>query len=91
MPQCIHIVGASGAGTTTLGRALSKHLRCPHFDTDVYFWEPTDPPFTAKRETTLRQQLLMDDLTIHNAWVLSDSLCGGGDVAIPLFELVVFL
>jgi adenylate kinase family enzyme len=91
MTNRIHILGASGAGTTTLGRALSERLQCPHFDTDDYFWLPTDPPFIAKRETALRQQLLMDDLTIHDAWVLSGSLCGGGDVAIPLFELVVFL
>jgi adenylate kinase family enzyme len=91
MTQRIHILGASGAGTTTLGRALVEHLTCPHFDTDAYFWLPTDPPFTAKRDTTLRQQLLMDDLTAHSSWVLSGSLCGWGDVAIPLFELVVFL
>jgi hypothetical protein len=52
---------------------------------------PTDPPFTAKRETTLRQKLLMDDLTAHTSWLVSGSLCGWGDVAIPLFELVVFL
>jgi hypothetical protein len=33
----------------------------------------------------------MDDVTAHDAWVVSGSLCGWGDVAIPLFELVVFL
>jgi hypothetical protein len=33
----------------------------------------------------------MDDLIAQDAWVLSGSLCGWGDVAIPLFELVVFL
>ena len=33
----------------------------------------------------------MDDLTAHDAWVVSGSLCGWGDVAIPHFELVVFL
>jgi hypothetical protein len=38
-----------------------------------------------------RAQLLMDNLTAQDAWVLSGSLCGWGDVAIPLFELVVFL
>ena len=91
MTQRIYILGASGAGTTTLGRALAEHLQCPHFDTDNYFWLPTDPPFTTKRDTTLRQQLLMDDLTAHDSWLLSGSLCGWGDVAIPLFELVVFL
>jgi hypothetical protein len=83
----IHILGASGSGITTLGRALAERLQCPHFDTDDYFWVPTDPPYTHQREGTERQQLLMDDLTAHDAWVLSGSLCGWGDVAIPLFEL----
>jgi adenylate kinase family enzyme len=87
----IHILGASGSGTTTLGRAVAAHLPCPHFDTDDYFWLPTDPPFTEPRERTERAQLLMDDITTHDAWVVSGSLCGWGDVAIPLFELVVFL
>ena len=38
-----------------------------------------------------RAQLLMDDITTQDAWVVSGSLCGWEDVAIPLFELVVFL
>jgi len=87
----IHILGASGSGTTTLGRALAERLQGPHFDLDDYFWLPTDPPFTHQRERTERQRLLMDDVTAHNAWVVSGSLCGWCDVAIPLFELVVFL
>jgi adenylate kinase family enzyme len=87
----IHILGASGSGTTTLGRALAERLQCPHFDTDDYFWVPTDPPFTQQRERTERQRLLMNDITAQEAWVVSGSLCGWGDVAIPLFELVVFL
>jgi Shikimate kinase len=40
----IHILGASGSGTTTLGRALAERLQYPHFDTDDSFWVPTDPP-----------------------------------------------
>src|SRR5262245_20178634 len=91
MTTRIHLLGASGAGTTTLGRALAARLQCPHFDTDDYFWLPTDPPYTHRRERTERAQLLIDDITAHNSWVLSGSLCGWGDVAIPLFELVVFL
>ena len=91
MIRRIHILGASGSGTTTLGRALASRLQCPHFDTDGYFWVPTDPPFTSQRERTERQRLLMDDLTAQDAWMLSGSLCGWGDVAIPLFELVIFL
>jgi adenylate kinase family enzyme len=87
----IHILGASGSGTTTLGRMLAERLQYPHFDTDDYFWVPTDPPFTHQRERAERQRLLMDDVTAHNSWVVSGSLCGWGDVAMPLFELVGFL
>src|SRR5262249_28194663 len=87
----IHILGASGSGTTTLGQALAARLQCPHFDTDDYFWVPTDPPYTQRRERTERAQFLMDYMIAHDAWVVSGSLCGWGDVAIPLFELVVFL
>jgi adenylate kinase family enzyme len=91
MIQRIHILGAFGSGTTTLGRALAERLQCPHFETDDYVWFPTDPPYTHQRERPERQQLLMDDVTAHDSWVVSGSLCGWGDVAIPLFELVVFL
>src|SRR5262249_821804 len=91
MIRRIHILGASGSGTTTLGRALAARLQCAHFDTDDYFWLPTNPPFTHQRACTGRQQLLMDALTAHDAGLLSGALCGWGDVAIPLFELVVFL
>ena len=37
-----------------------------------------------------KTQVLMTEMA-HDAWVLSGSLCGWGDGAIPLFELVVFL
>jgi adenylate kinase family enzyme len=87
----IHILGVSGSGTPTLGRALAARLQCPHFDTDDYFCLPTDPPYTQPRERMKRAQLLMNDITARDAWVVSGSLCGWGDVAIPLFQLVVFL
>ncbi len=83
MIRRIHILGASGSGTTILGRALAERLQCLHFDTDAYFWLPTDPPFTHQRERTIRQQLLMDDLTAQEHWVWSSRvlLC----LFIPLF------
>jgi adenylate kinase family enzyme len=86
----IHLVGASGSGTTTLGRALARQLDVPHLDTDTYFWFPTDPPFEKIRPAPERHALLGPDLS-RDAWVLSGSLCGWGDVYIPRFELVVFL
>ena len=49
MISCIHIVGASGAGTSTLGQALERKYGYKWMDTDNYFWVPTDPPFNQAR------------------------------------------
>ena len=57
----------------------------------LFLAPPNDPPYTQERERIVHEQFLMDDLTTHGSWVLSGSLCGWGDVAIPLFELVTFL
>ena len=86
----IHLVGASGSGTTTLGQALARHLACPHFDTDDYYWVPTEPKFEQIRDRAERQSLLGSDLQRHPAWVLSGSLCGWGDLFMRHFELVIF-
>jgi len=88
MPR-IHITGASGTGATTLGRALAQELPCAHFDSDDYYWFPTQPPYRKKREPAERFRLLQIDL--GDAWVLSGSLVGWGDPLIPRFTAVVFL
>jgi hypothetical protein len=50
--------GASGAGVTSLGRALACALAVPHHDTDDYFWLPTDPPYRDKRDVGERLKLM---------------------------------
>lgn len=87
----IHILGASGSGTTTLARELSKLLGYEHFDTDDYFWLPTTPPFTEKRPVADRSQLLEKDLKGAACWILSGSNCGWGDFLISSYDLVIFL
>lgn len=87
----IHLLGASGSGTTTLGRALAERLGCPHVDTDQQYWMPTSPPFREARVLAERQAMLGDALAQSESWVLSGSLCGWGDMFIPLFDVVVFL
>ena len=91
MARRVHIVGASGSGTTTLAAALAARLGCPHLDSDAYFWLPSDPPFQHIREREARVALLRADLEKPGGWALSGSLFGWGDVFIPLFDLVVFL
>ena len=87
----IHITGASGAGVTTLGRALADVLALPHHDTDDYFWKPTEPPFQEKRKIGDRLRLMQEVFVPRAGWLLSGSLDGWGDVLVPCFDLVVFL
>ncbi len=92
MPRArVHITGASGSGTTTLGRALAQRLAAPHFDTDDFFWVPTDPPYRRKRPVVDRLRLLGELLGERRAWVLSGSLDSWGGPLVPLFDLVIWL
>ncbi|MFC2038688.1 AAA family ATPase [Chloroflexota bacterium] len=91
MNHRIHIFGASGSGTTTLGRCLSLNLGLPHFDSDDYFWAESDIPYSRQREEIERQELLRSDLQERSDWVLSGSLCGWGDFTIPMFTTAIFL
>ena len=90
-PDHIHVLGASGSGTTTLGAAIAQTYGHVHLDTDDFYWEPTDPPFQQKREPVARVEVLASALDVHPRWVLSGSLCGWGDVFIPRFDVVLFL
>ncbi len=87
----IHVTGASGAGTTTLGRALATELSCAHFDSDDYFWMPTDPPYTKKRGAEERNGMLLADLTARDSWVESGSLNSWSEELNALIESVIFL
>lgn len=87
----IHVTGASGSGTTTLGRAIAARWRHAHLDTDAFFWEATDPPFTTKRAIDERLRLLGAALETHASWVLSGALDGWGASLQHRFDLVVFL
>jgi adenylate kinase family enzyme len=85
-------MGAPGAGVTTLGKALAKHLGCLHFDTDdVYWFTNDDLPYRRKRNPDHRRKLLTERLNNVETWVLSGSLCGWGDVFALQFDLVVWL
>ncbi|MDN5285916.1 MAG: hypothetical protein JWR38_2190 [Mucilaginibacter sp.] len=87
----IHIIGASCAGSTTLGNALAQHFNYPLFDSDNYFWEASNPPFTIKRNPDLRNTMIAHDIAQHENWILSGSLVNWGPVWFNMFNLVVFL
>ena len=87
----IHIYGASGSGTTTLGRYISEQCNGAFLDTDDYFWRPTDPPYTAKRDRHERIERMKEDIAGADVAVISGSLVDWGDELIPYFALAVRL
>jgi adenylate kinase family enzyme len=84
-------MGASGAGVTTLGRALADHLAAPHHDTDDYYWRPAAPPYRDKRDVADRLRLMREIFLDRPDWVLSGSLDDWGGPVVRLFDLVVFV
>jgi len=92
MKHVIHIFGASGSGTTTLGRALAADMGLVHMDTDDYYWLPTDPKFTTKRPINERLRLMNADIdAAQRGVVISGSLTGWGDALIPRFTCAIRL
>ncbi|MCI8528536.1 MAG: shikimate kinase [Lachnospiraceae bacterium] len=91
MKNIIYIYGASGSGTSTLGRKISQELGYKFMDTDDYFWLPTDPMYTTKRNKEDRIALMKLDISKADDVVISGSLDGWGNVFIPLFTLAIRL
>lgn len=91
MRNRIHLFGASGAGTTSIGRAVAARLGCPCFDTDDYYWAPTEEPFTEARPIPERLRLMRADLEAAPRWVLGGSLHSWGSPLAPLLDLAVFV
>ena len=85
------ITGASGTGTTALGRAHASRWSVSRADVDDYFWVPTSPPYAKKRPVDERLSLMSALFLPRDSWVLSGSLMESGDPLIERFSAVVFL
>lgn len=91
MKKHIHIFGASGSGTTTIAEKVCEHTGYSHFDSDSYFWLPTQAPFTVTRRHEDYTALMDRDLNSSPHWVLSGSVTGWYDELASVFDLVVFV
>lgn len=89
-PMKIHLLGPSGSGTTTLGKIISEKYDILHIDSDDVFWMPTDPPFSVKRKSEARSDLLKSITRQNDSWVLSGSCMGWGDFIKEELDLVIY-
>ncbi|QLG44697.1 AAA family ATPase [Costertonia aggregata] len=87
----ILIFGASGSGTTTIGKEFAKRTGYAHLDADDYYWKKTDPPFRVKIPLAERNTKLKADFNNNKNVVLSGSMVSWGKEWETSFDLVVFI
>ena len=91
MKQVIHIYGASGSGTSALGRKVSELLGYTFLDTDEFFWKRTNPMYSERREPEEAVSMILQKIKASQKTVLSGSLVDWGDELIKEFTLAVRL
>jgi len=91
MKHIIYVFGASGSGTSTLGKYISSQQGYKWMDSDDYYWMPTNPPYTTPREQSERVRLMKEDIKNADNVVISGSISKWGDEIIPDITLAVRL
>jgi len=87
----IHLTGASGSGTTTLGKALSEKSQFHFIDADDHFWQPTIPPYQLKESRENRLKSILKNIKSTDHSIVSGSVVDWGDELELSFDLVIFL
>ena len=86
----ILIMGASGSGQSTLGRALANKLNYKWVDSDDIYWLPTTPMYQEKRNIDERLKIALKEAE-RESLVFSGSINGWGTKLENAFDIVVFL
>ncbi len=82
----VSVVGNSGSGKTTTGRALAQVLGVPFIEIDALYWQPGWTPLPMEE---LRQRL--DDLTAGDGWVVDGNYSAVRDLVWGRADTVVWL
>ncbi len=87
----ILIFGASGSGTTTLGKEIEKKTDFVHLDVDDYYWKKTKQPFHEKVPLKERNKNLTTDFNKNPNAIISGSMVSWGKEWETSFDLAVFI
>ncbi|WP_233270522.1 ATP-binding protein [Chachezhania sediminis] len=91
MKPKLYLMGASCSGVSTLGAVLAERLDVQQIDVDNFYWMPTDPPFSVKRDPEDRVLLISERQRRSEGWVLTGSFIGWGDPLVVNVDLIVFI
>tara|TARA_R100001369_G_scaffold2099_2_gene6642 strand:- start:673 stop:1230 length:558 start_codon:yes stop_codon:yes gene_type:complete len=87
----ILIFGASGSGTTTLGKEIEKKTDFKHLDVDDYYWKKTEPPFQEKLSLKKRNDNLKVEFKKFENVIVSGSMVSWGKEWEKSFDLAIFI
>lgn len=92
MATGIMIMGASGAGKTTLGKLVANELGYTFVDIDEYIWRKnTEIPFSEMYPRDKKIERLMEAISICSHFVMAGSMDSFHEHFDPFFDLVVHL
>ena len=92
MATGIMIMGPSGAGKTTLGRALAEKLGYTFIDIDEYIWrKDTQIPFSEMYPKAEKISRLTEAVSTCGHFVMAGSMNSFHEHFDPCFELAVYL
>ncbi|WP_033407987.1 shikimate kinase [Uliginosibacterium gangwonense] len=93
LPQTLRVlvIGASGSGTSTLGRAMAAHLGCPFYDLDDFYWLCSTPAFTSKRPHLERLCMALAALHSNRCCIMAGSPDTWGDALENGYTHIIFL
>lgn len=92
METGIMIMGAAGAGKTSLGKLVAEKLGFKFIDIDEYIWRnDTEKPFTIMYSKGEKIRRLMDAISEAESFVMAGSMYSIHEYFDPYFELVVYL
>ena len=87
----IHITGAAGSGTSTVGQALAMELGAAFIEADDILWLASNPPFQTQRPVQERRAMLLAAFSRSEIAVVSGVVSGWGIEIEDAFDRIVFL
>ncbi len=85
----ILVFGNSGAGKTTLARALCDSEKLAHLDLDTLAWEPTSPP--ERKALTESKKGITKFINANPSWVIEGCYADLLEMAVPYSSEIVFM
>ena len=82
----IIIIGAGGAGKSTLAHKLGQILNIEVFHLDALFWKPNWTPTPQEEWETMTKQLLA-----KNSWIIDGNFGSTMDLRIQEADTIIFL